>query len=181
MKNTFPAVLALLLSLVPVSAVNAASGVYVGAGVGQTTVKDDTGAGTFDAKESSYKAFLGYRTNIIPIIDLAAEIAYTEFGKPKQTIAGQDVQFKLHGPSAAGLVILPLGPLDFYGKGGVLKWKSEVTSAGATASTSGTDPFYGVGIGFLLWKVGIRAEYERFKIKDVDRVEMFSVNVLFQF
>jgi opacity protein-like surface antigen len=182
MKKTLPALLAILLGFLLVSPANAASGLYLGAGVGQTTVKDDTGAGTFDAKDPAYKGFLGYRFNLIPIIDLAAEVAYTEFGKPKQTVAGQDLQYKLHGASAAGLVIFPLGPLDFYGKGGMLSWKSEFSAPGATTtSTSGTDPFYGAGIGFQLWKVGIRAEYERFKIKDVDRVEMLSVSVLFQF
>ena len=50
-----------------------------------------------------------------------------------------------------------------------------------TTSRTGTDPFYGVGAGFYVWKIGIRAEYERYKIKDVDRVQMFSVNALFQF
>jgi hypothetical protein len=89
MKNALPVLLAALLSLVSVFPAHAGSGVYLGAGVGQTTIKDDTGAGTFDAHDPSYKGFLGYRSNIIPIIDLAAEIAYTEFGKPSQTVGRQ--------------------------------------------------------------------------------------------
>jgi len=40
---------------------------------------------------------------------------------------------------------------------------------------------YGVGGGFYVWKLGHRAEYERYKIKDLDRVQMSSVNALFQF
>jgi len=78
-------------------------------------------------------------------------------------------------------VILPLGPLDLYAKGGALSWRSERTSGASMASQSGSDPFYGAGVGFYLWKVGVRAEYERFQIKDVDRLEMLSVSVLFQF
>jgi len=54
-------------------------------------------------------------------------------------------------------------------------------SARAFASRRGTDAFYGAGIGFSLWILAFRAEYERFQIKDVDRVQMLSLNVLFQF
>jgi len=87
----------------------------------------------------------------------------------------------LHGPSLAGLVILPLGPIDLYGKGGAINWSADTTIGGSTTSRSGTDAFYGAGIGFYIWKLGFRAEYERFQIKDVDRVDLFSVSALFQF
>ena len=109
----------------------------------------------------------------MPLIDLAIEAAYTDFGRPSQTIGGQNVQFKLTGPSLAGLLILPLGPLDLYAKGGVLSWRSELSNGTSMTSQSGTDPFYGAGVGFYLWKVGFRAEYERFQIKDVDRMQMY--------
>jgi len=172
---------AALLGGFTVSNADAASGLYVGAGVGQASIKDDTGSGTFDANDAAYKAFVGYRFNIIPIIDLAAEAGYTNFGKPSQTIGGQNVELKLHGANAAGLLIFPLGPIDFYGKVGVNSWSLDASAGGTTSSKTGTDPFYGVGVGFYLWKIGIRAEYEQYKIKDVDRVQMYNVNVLFQF
>src|SRR4029077_15889230 len=122
------------------------------------------------------------RFNMIPIIDLAVEGGYTDFGKPSQSVNGQNMQFKLHGYNAAGLLIFPLGPIDLYGKAGVIWWNMDVSSAGAmTTSSSGSDMFYGAGVGFYVWKLGFRAEYERYQIKDVDRVDMFSVNVLFQF
>ena len=62
-----------------------------------------------------------------------------------------------------------------------MSWRSERSNGASMSSQSGSDAFYGAGIGFYLWKVGIRAEYERFQIKDVDRLQMLSVNVLFQF
>ena len=172
---------AALSSVISIPQVNAASGLYVGGGVGQTTIKDNTGTATFDSDDASLKAFVGYRFNLIPIIDLAVEGGYTDFGKPSQPVGGQNMQFKLNGYNAAGLLIFPLGPIDLYGKAGLLSWKSDFSAGGATTSTSGTDSFYGVGVGFYLWKLGIRAEYERYQIKDVDRLEMLSVNVLFQF
>jgi hypothetical protein len=159
----------------------AASGLYLGGGIGAATVRDDTSAGAFDADHAAYKAFVGYRFGMLPIVDLAVEGGYTDFGRPSQGINGQDVRFKLHGASAAGLLIFPLGPFDLYGKGGLYSWKSSTDVGGASSSRSGTDPFYGVGAGFYVWKIGIRAEYERYQVKDVDRVQMFSVNALFQF
>jgi hypothetical protein len=159
----------------------AADGLYLGAGIGLATVKDEVNTETLDADDTAFRGFVGYRTNALPIVDLAIEGAYTDFGRPSQTLAGQTVQFKLSGASVAGLLILPLGPLDLYAKGGALSWRSERSNGTSIASQSGTDPFYGAGVGFYLWKVGVRAEYERFQIKDVDRLEMLSLSVLFQF
>jgi outer membrane immunogenic protein len=172
---------AALLSGLCISHANAASGLYIGAGVGDTTIKENTGSGTLDSTDTSYKAFVGYRFNMIPIIDLAVEGGYIDFGKPSQTFSGQNVQFKLHGADAAALLIFPLGPFDLYGKAGMLSWSGDSTVAGTTTTKTGTDPFYGVGVGFYLWKIGIRAEYEQYKIKDVDQVYMYSVSALFQF
>jgi opacity protein-like surface antigen len=172
---------AALLSSFSVSHAEAAGGLYVGAGVGQSTIKADTGSGSFDSSDTGYKAFVGYRFNLIPIIDLAAEAGYTDFGKPSESVGGQNVQFKLHGADAAGLLIFPLGPLDFYGKVGILSWSLDASAAGTSSSKTGTDPFYGVGIGFKIWKIGIRGEYEYYKIKDVDSVQMYSLSALFQF
>ena len=158
-----------------------ADGFYLGAGAGVATFREELDTQTFDSDDVAVRAFAGWRFDLVPIIDLAVEAAYTDFGRPSKTVAGQEVEFKLRGSSLAGLLIVPIGPLDLYGKGGVIAWKSDRSASGATTSRSGTDPFYGLGVGFYLWKIGLRAEYERFQIKDTDRVEMFSVNALIQF
>ena len=157
-----------------------AEGLYLGAAIGQAGIKDNINTGTFDANDAAYKAFIGWRFKV-PVVNFAVEGAYTDFGKPSQTLGAQRVETKLHGPSLAGLVILPLGPIDLYGKGGAINWSADTTIGGSTTSRSGTDAFYGAGIGFYIWKLGFRAEYERFQIKDVDRVDLFSVSALFQF
>jgi hypothetical protein len=164
---------AALLSVLCISRADAASGLYLGAGLGQSTIKENNNGVSLDASDTAYKAFVGYRFNMIPIIDLAVEGGYTDFGKPTQS----NVQFKLHGYDAAGLLIFPLGPFDFYGKVGMLSW----SASGGGGTSSGTDPFYGVGAGFNIWKIGIRAEYERYKIKDTDSVQMYSLSALFMF
>jgi hypothetical protein len=175
------AALAAVLLSAALPQVQAADGFYIGAGIGVATLREEIDTETLDTDDASYKAFIGYRFDAIPVIDLAIEAAYTDFGRPSQNLNGQDARLKLTGPSVAGLLIFPLGPIDLYGKGGWISWKSEASSGGSTSSTSGTDTFYGAGIGFYLWRIGIRAEYERFQIKDIDRVEMVSLSALFQF
>jgi opacity protein-like surface antigen len=175
------AVAVLLVSSLWGSHLHAADGLYLGAGIGVASVKDQVNTETFDSDDASFKAFVGWRFDLVPVIDLTVEAAYTEFGRPSQRLSGQDVRVKLKGPSLAGLLIFPLGPVDLYGKAGVIEWKSERSVAGTTESSSGSDAFYGAGIGLSVWKIGFRAEYERFEIKDVDRVQMLSVSALFQF
>ena len=180
MNQRWPLIVAAALLSLFVAQGHAADGLYIGAGIGQAGIKDNINTDTFDANDAAYKAFMGWRFKV-PILDLAIEGAYTDFGKPSQTLGSQRVETKLHGPSLAGLVILPLGPIDLYGKGGAINWSADTTIGGSTTSRSGTDAFYGAGIGFYIWKLGFRAEYERFQIKDVDRVDLFSVSALFQF
>ena len=172
---------ALLLGSLGVLPLYAADGLYLGAGIGKAGIKDNINTDTFDEDDAAYKAFIGWRFKTLPALDLAIEGAYTDFGKPSQTLSGQRVERNLTGPSIAGLGILALGPIDLYGKLGVINWDMDTTSGGSTSNRSGTDGFYGFGLGFYIWKLGFRAEYERFQIKDVDRMDLLSVSALFQF
>jgi hypothetical protein len=172
---------AVLLGIAGILPGHAADGFYLGAGIGLATIRGDIDAETLDSDDTAARFFAGWRFDQVPVIDLAVEGAYTDFGRPSQSIDGREVRYNLDGASLAGLLILPIGPLDFYGKLGALSWRSELSDDGSTTERSGFDPFYGVGFGFYLWKIGIRAEYERFQIKDTDRVEMLSVNALIQF
>ena len=182
-RNCWKILAALVLTTgLPMGQLHAADGLYLGAGIGAASFKDDLESGvTFDDEDAAYKAFIGWRFDAVPVIDLAVEAAYTDFGEPSQGVNAQQFEINLRGPSIAGLLILPLGPLDLYAKAGIIDWKLDRTSAGTTRSSSGNDPFYGAGIGFYIWKLAFRAEYERFEIQDFDRVEMGSVHALFQF
>ena len=170
-----------LLACFFIPQLHAADGLYIGAGIGQAGIKDNVNTANFDSDDAAYKAFIGWRFNVIPAFDLAIEGAYTDFGKPSQIVGTQRVETKLTGPSIAGLAILALGPIDLYGKLGAINWSADTTIGNSTSSRDGTDGFYGLGLGFYIWKLGFRAEYERFQIKDVDRVDLFSLSALFQF
>jgi len=126
-----------MLAAVSAFPVQAADGFYLGAGIGESTVREDTSSGSFDSSATGYKAFAGYRFNKIPIVDLAAEAGYVDFGKPSQTVGAQNAQFKLHGGYLAGLLIFPIGPFYLYGKGGALAWKAESTIGSLGSSRSG--------------------------------------------
>ena len=176
------------LSVLSISCASAAdSGFYIGAGVGQTSIKDDApnpnGSGTiaFDGNSTAYKGFAGYRLTALPLLDLAAEAGYIYFGNPSRSIQGQNVQYKLQGATAAGLLILPFGPVDFFGKAGALYSTLDKSIGGTSSSKTGTNAFYGAGVGFRVWKVGIRAEYEYFEVSNINRAQMYSVSGVFQF
>jgi OOP family OmpA-OmpF porin len=182
MKRRLASTLALfLLGSLCVFPLHAADGLYIGAGIGQAGFKDNINTETFDENDAAYKVFAGWRFNVLPIFDLAIEGAYTDFGKPVQTLGGQRIETNLNGPSIAGLAILPLGPFDLYGKLGAINWNLDTTIGNAKGSRSGSDGFYGLGAGLKLGPIGLRAEYERFQIKDVDRVDLFSLSALIQF
>ena len=181
-RNWWKILAALILTALHLGQLHAADGLYLGAGIGAASFKDDLESGvTFDEEDAAYKAFVGWRFDAVPVIDLAVEVAYTDFGKPSQGVNAQQFELNLRGPSIAGLLILPLGPLDLYAKAGVIDWKLDRTVGGTTQTSSGNDPFYGAGIGFYIWKLAFRAEYERLEIQDFDRVEMISLHALFQF
>jgi hypothetical protein len=174
-------------ALLVVSAAAAAdSGIYLGGGVGRGVIHDQqtvpgVGTLTLDAKHSTYKGFIGYRFAGLPIVDLAAEAAYTDFSTPSTTSSGQNFQYTLHGPSAAALAILPLGPVDLFGKWGVMSWNLDRSVNNVNTTNKGTSPVYGAGVGFWLGPVGVRAEYEYFAVKNIQSAQMASVSLLFQF
>jgi hypothetical protein len=163
------------------------SGFYIGAGAGQTNIQDDTtnpnGAGTinFDARNTAYKAFAGYRLSGLLLFDFAAEAGYVHFGNPSGTALGQSVEYKVQGTNAAGLLIFPLGPMDFFGKAGAMYSTVDKNIGGTTSSKTSTNPFYGAGIGFRIGKFGIRAEYEYFDVSNLNRLQMYSVSGVYQF
>ena len=177
------ALAAVLLAALPLSTAAAESGVYVGVGSGEAEIRDQNAG--FTARNPLYRGFVGYRASApqspLPFLDVAAEAGYIDYGRSSQTAQGQSVQYHLHGFHASGLLLYPLGPLDLYGKAGVLFWSSYRNTGGATTDRSGNNALYGGGIAFRIGKIGIRTEYERYNVSDVDRVQTYSASVLIQF
>jgi len=157
----------------PTAAVaGAESGFYLGAGVGDATVKDSG----FDASDSAYKVFGGYNIGFIPLVDFAVEASYVDFGKPSTSAGSVEVT----GLNAFGLAGLSFGPFGIFAKAGAISWDADSTFGNTTSSDSGSDPAYGVGARFAIGSFAVRAEYEVYDLDDTD-LEMVSVSGVFTF
>ncbi len=156
------------------------SGFYLGAGVGQASVGDiniDGGEGfSFDGDDTGYKAIVGFNFGWIPLIDLAVEGSYVDFGKADD--AGSNVD--ADALAAFGVVGVNLGPIGIFGKVGAVNWDAKVSVEGVSADDDGTDPAYGIGARFQLGSFQIRAEYELFDIDAAD-VDFLSASLLYTF
>jgi len=157
------------------------NGIYIGAGIGQSTVKiDDLAlASDFKGDDLGYKAIVGIR----PLDWLGFEANYVNFGNPDDTVAGVRLRTEGHALSAFAVGFLALGPIDVFAKGGIVSWDSEIRHAqlGKLDDDDGTDLAYGVGLQFRLLSLGVRAEYEIFDIDKVDRANMVSVSLTYTF
>ena len=147
------------------------SGFYIGAGVGDATVKE----ANFDASDSAYKIFGGYNIGFIPLVDFAVEASYVDFGKPSTSAGSVEVT----GLNAYGLAGLSFGPFGVFAKAGAISWDSDSTFGATSTSDSGTDPAYGVGARFAIGSFSVRAEYEVYDL-DAD-LDMLSVSGVFTF
>ncbi|TFG81831.1 MAG: porin family protein [Chromatiales bacterium] len=156
------------------------SGFYLGAGVGQASVGDiniDGGEGfSFDGDDTGYKAIVGFNFGWIPLIDLAVEGSYVDFGKADDAGINVDAD----ALAAFGVVGVNLGPIGIFGKVGAVNWDAKVSVEGVSADDDGTDPAYGIGARFQLGSFQIRAEYELFDIDAAD-VDFLSASLLYTF
>jgi outer membrane protein with beta-barrel domain len=177
----------LLLALLAFGACTAMAhaGLYVGASVGNAKVNDGDVLGSdFSASDTASKVYGGF--TIMKF--LAVEVSYNKLGSPKDTVSGgtTDAEIKITGYDAYAVGVLPLGKrFEIFGKAGLIFWdgKSEFSGAfNGSESDSGNDPAYGAGIVWHLFKrLDVRAEYERFNIKNIDKVEFGSIGANFRF
>ena len=153
---------------------------YVGASIGDTSVKVDDPAGNFNASDTSFKAFAGYRFMKF----FGVEGSYIDFGSPDDSVGGTDVSIDATAFDAFAVGVLPIGDhFEVFGKLGLLFWDTDIDVSGVGSdSDSGNDTAWGVGAAFIFGKhLGVRAEYEVFDIEDTDDVNMFSVGAEWRF
>lgn len=161
----------------------ASQGFYVGVGAGQGVVAD-TGNMQIDLESDvGYTGIFGYRLGVIPLFDFAVEGFYNDLGEftPKDNSTNVRAEASTYGANV--LAILPLGPVDFYGKAGIATISYDLTVNGATTRYDSTNPVYGLGIGFRLWSLGFRLQADYFDPdKDVgESLVMYSGIVTWTF
>jgi hypothetical protein len=158
-------------------------GFYLGAGAGYSTVRsDDPGYGLpgyYNDHQAAWKVIAGVR----PISLVGAEFEYIDFGQPSShhyydvNYYGLDSHPRASALFGVGYLPLPVPFFDVYGKAGVARLQTDVTTveSGCPVSTPNcptplilsrqnqTDNkfAYGVGLQSKVWGVAFRAEYER--------------------
>lgn len=166
-KILFTCVASACFALPTTAIAGSESGLYIGLGAGDTSLE----GGGFDVDDSGYKVFGGYNFGLVPLVDIAVEASYVDFGE----LGVLDVT----GVSAFGLVGASFGPFGLFAKAGVLDWEVESNFA-AIDGESGTDSAYGVGARFSIGSFAVRAEYEVFDLDDVD-LDMVSISGVYTF
>lgn len=175
---------AMILAATTAVSAQADSGVYVGGGVASAKIKDSAGnPGGVDFSESDVglKLFAGYKLDVLPLVKLAAEAGYRDLGKPATTIAGVDVDYRVQGFDYGLLAGVGLGPVDLFGRFGGIQYKLEKNIGGVRNDYDGSAPVYGVGAWFTLFGIGIRAEFEKIDVDELDDVQMTTVSAFYQF
>jgi len=163
-----------LMMAIPGTAIAGAdSGFYIGGSVGDASVE----SGNFDESDSAYKLIGGFNFGIIPLVDVAVEASYVDFGKP----ARNNSSIEVTGLDAFGLAGLSFGPFGLFAKAGMISWDADSSAGTVTTSDSGTDPAYGLGARFALGPISVRAEYELFDLKDDVDIELLSVGATYTF
>ena len=170
------------VSTAGVAHAGAESGLYIGGSMGnaELSFEDDDvaeiGRIDFDDDDTGYKLFAGYNFGLVPLLDLAVEGGYIDFGSQNDL----DTKIDVTGWHASGLVGFNLGPVGLFGKAGVIDWDSEIEHVSLDSDDSGTDPMYGLGAKFHLGSIGIRAEYEIFEA-DRAAIDFYSLGASLTF
>ncbi len=186
------------LVLIPFGAQARDTGFYLGGSVGQSQVEvvGDTTIPeipefSFDENDTAWKIFGGYNWNL-PVLNVAVEGGYVNFGKPSQTFVIDSIPVNLDieptGLNAWGIVGIDVGPVDLFGKLGLVFWDADFTAsvpsipgASDTDSDDGNDIAYGIGGRLNLGKLGLRLEYEIYDIEDSEDVSMWSLGAEWRF
>jgi hypothetical protein len=150
------------------------NGIYLGAGITQTEFDTDSfGSGKLD--DNSYKLIVGIR----PLDWLAVEANYIDLGSASDSTASLDAT----AFTGSVLLIKEFAVIDLYARAGLAHWKldASVTEVGAS-SDSGDEFTYGVGVGAHFGSLGVRAEYEKFKVDQIDSdVNTLSLSFMYTF
>jgi hypothetical protein len=155
------------------------NGFYLGAGLTKTEFDSDD-VDNVELDDSSFKLIAGIR----PIDWLAFELNYVDLGSDSEELA-PGVTSKIDANAVTGSVLLlkEFQIVDVYARAGLAHWKVDGSSSITPSRSETGDEFtYGVGVGVHFGSVGVRAEYEKFEISDIDTdVNTLSLSFTYTF
>jgi len=155
---------------------------YVGASAAKTNLEEDDLNGSFDASDTTFKAFAGFRF----LKFLGVEGGYVDFGSLEDTNAGTSTTVEGNAYDLFAVGVLPIGKhFELFGKFGVFQWDRDSDSDGLLSgsdSDSGTDPVWGAGLAVIFGShIGLRLEFERYEMSDVDSLDQTSAGLELRF
>jgi opacity protein-like surface antigen len=176
-------------------------GLYVGAAVGQATIRADPlpdGVASISKNDTGWKIMLGVR----PIPLIGAELEYIDFGHAhtQEGSLGRGFAYRADlratGPSAFGILYapIPVPAFDLYGKVGMSRLHSTVNEvyswpidcfpgmcpAYLRGERTDTRLAYGAGLQVKLARLAVRAEYERISASTGDP-SLMSLGLIWTF
>lgn len=179
-------------------------GFYLGAGIGQAKLDNSTldelaefGYST-DDKDTAYKLFAGYQFNP----NFAVEASYVDFGEYTANAAvaingnvvSENIKSSADGFGFALVGKLPIdGGFSVFGKLGLIAWDGETYDTvringqpviDQKLSADDIDPFYGIGVEYVVNQIMVRAEFERYDLSDSGEdftIDMVSASVGYRF
>ncbi len=192
--RSFSAVVAVGFLLVFAAPAADAGGFYVGGSVGQTSA--DTGfvdSGftpglSVDDTNTGFKVFGGYSILRFLAVE-AAWVDVSEVSVEMSTPTPVTMTSGADGFSVEAMGILPLGKgFQLFAEYGMYMWDGTVALVSSdplipsgSASDDGTDPTYGLGVGWNFKGPGsLRFEMERYAMEEMD-VDMYSLGFSFSF
>lgn len=165
--------LATALCALPVSA-GSDSGFYIGGGIGRSSVELDAELADFDEDATGYKILAGYNFGLVPLVDLAVEADYRDFGSFET--AGGAVETDATAFNVYGLAGLNFGLIGVFAKLGYSDVEVDADLGDFSFSDSESANSWGLGAKIHLTSFAIRAEYETFDVDEVDDLSMLSVS-----
>ena len=178
-------------------ALAADGGVYVGAGLGQSSVEVDIGEGIsdFDGSDTAFKLLGGYKFGKY----FALELEYIDGGEAddswREEFKGVTEELRatieFTGWNASLVGILPIGEqFDVFAKLGAIMWDADLVldyrvdgslMERERLSDDGSEFSWGIGGSWhFMDNLGARIEYQAFDIDDAD-ADLISASVVWQF
>jgi hypothetical protein len=175
----FLVLLIAVMLLSPVAVMAQANG-YLGASLGasfQNTSVQDVSGNNFDldGEEFAWKIFAGIRAARV----LGIEGDYRDFGKVQNTVGTINVESATTAWDLFLTGTMPLGPLEAFGKAGVVWWRSDAKIDQNPFDVNGSDFAWGLGAAINFGGMAIRAEFERFELGGDDNLMMLTAGISF--
>ena len=163
---------------------NNTEGFYLGVAIGDFNTQLDSPDDADDidldfGDQDADRIFAGWRFNRFA----AFEVDYTDFGRSNVAPNTLGIQAESDGLTPSIVGTLPVGPIELFARAGMMFYNVEVhDDTDNLLDDSGSDPVYGVGIGFTFAEhLNLRAEYERVDIDAFDEADAVWISASWRF